>query len=101
MDDILTEIIDDLKCPLTGLIFKNPVIASDNIVYEANELAKFIIKKKNNISPKTGHKITKIIKIIALKNTINDLVATYPYLEKYRYTEEISNDSESLLKNYY
>ena len=57
----VTELHDQLKCPITDKIMLDPVIASDNYTYEREAIQR-IIDSANPISPKTGEKLTKELK---------------------------------------
>jgi len=48
-----------LKCPLTGLIFCEPVLAEDGHFYELMSIKNYLIK--NDTSPNTKEKMGKLI----------------------------------------
>ena len=66
-----------LKCPLTGLIFCEPVLAEDGHFYELMSIKNYLIK--NDTSPITKEKMGKLImhsKI--MKNMVDEFLTNNP-----------------------
>lgn len=83
----MNELIDLLKCPLTGKIFLNPIIGNDNKIYERSEY----IKVSENVY------LFNLTKIYPIINLINILVDKYPHLDSDRY--KINNVGNLFIEN--
>ena len=77
-------IIENLKCPISHQIFRNPVVAMDGITYEKEEIIKWFRKKST--SPMTG------------KNISNTLIDNYCIKS---IIEHVVNMNKELLKDQY
>lgn len=73
-----------LTCPLSKKIFRNPIIADDECVYETYELYKYV-KENNNNSPLTKKPIKEYYSIFPLKYFIDELEKINKYIENNRY----------------
>lgn len=63
----------DIRCPITGMIMKDPVTADDGILYERDAIEDWF--KENNTSPKTRQKNSKnVTSVLAIKNYIEEYV---------------------------
>lgn len=73
------ELLLPFICPITKLIFVNPVILSDGYTYEW-EYALKLLAKQNPISPFTNEPLDKniILPNRALKDAINIFLKMYP-----------------------
>lgn len=66
-----------LTCPLTKLIFCDPVIAEDGYIYEETAINNHLLK--NNTSPITGDKMGNIIiKSVNIKRMVSEFLILYP-----------------------
>lgn len=64
-------------CPITKLIFFEPIIAEDGIIYEEKALLDWF--KKSDISPTTGKKILKTyFKPIQFRDELNNFLLKNP-----------------------
>ena len=89
----------DIRCPITGMIMKDPAVAQDNIIYERDAIEDWF--KGHNTSPHTRQAITKeVIPVLSIKNYIEDYVKKHselkdevyvPILSHGRYKKEIDN----------
>lgn len=80
-------IVHNIYCPITRMIFLNPVNAQDGYVYEEKAIKKWFSTK--NTSPMTGKIIEKIINpVYPIKSMITEILNQYPKLEKEQYVEE-------------
>lgn len=76
--------IENLICPITQEIFKDPVVADDQIIYERDAIEDWLLK--NNISPITRHRMTNIlISTNFIKNLVNIALCKYPELKELQY----------------
>ncbi len=75
---------DNYICPITKLIFKDPVVAEDGQVYERTAIIKWF--RSNNISPLTRNVISeKVYPLFFLKNEIVSYLDKHPDLKKDQY----------------
>src|SRR3990170_3542642 len=115
-------------CPLTKLIYDEPVVADDGYIYEFMAIDSWF--KSSNVSPSTGKKVGKnLIKLIEFKNLVHDYMQEHQELhymwfkkrkpfnlfrdqfrkqliskewqELYNYTSIILNDYFEIAKNDY
>lgn len=70
--DVITNLEDDLCCPITRQIFNNPVIIDDGFTYEKKWIKKWL--KNNNKSPMTNQKLKSKICIpnYSIKKLVDD-----------------------------
>lgn len=72
-----TALLQYLTCPLTKLIFCDPVLADDGYFYEFMAIKNHL--NRNNVSPVTGEKIgTLLLRATSLKKMADEFVATNP-----------------------
>jgi ankyrin len=80
--------INQLICPITQFIIKDPVIAEDGIVYEKDAITEWL--SKNDTSPMTRKKISKkLVDCMVIKNLISDLIKLHPDLADRQYAYSI------------
>ena len=66
-------------CPITKMIFLQPVMADDGIIYEEHAIRDWYAHN-NNTSPITKEKMSDTLKpILAIKNTIDEYLKIYPH----------------------
>jgi len=81
-------------CPISKLIFKDPVSSADGHIYERTAIEEWF--KLHNISPVTGLVIsTQIHPIYFLKTEIKEYLEKNPHLKKDQYTKDF--DPEEIL----
>lgn len=86
---LIDTFINKLRCPLTGKLFFEPIIADDGNIYEKDALINILIHN-NGIIPNTGNKINNIGNIVwQLKTLIGLILENYDYIKKELY---IKND---------
>lgn len=94
---------DLLVCPITKLIYKDPVLAEDGYIYEYDAIKIHLLNK--NTSPTTGLTITKnLIRVYPIKKYIDGLLKLKPDLKSSQYISKkpfITNKLEiiNILKN--
>lgn len=72
-----TDLLKYFTCPITKLIFCDPVLAEDGHLYEYMAIKNYF--NKNTISPITGGRIgTLLIKATGFKKMVDEFVLTYP-----------------------
>ena len=75
---------DKYICPITKLIFKDPVVTAEGHIYERTAIKRWF--KSNNISPLTGNIISaKVYPVLFLKNEIACYLEKHPDLKKEQY----------------
>ena len=83
----MTEFIKLISCPVTKKIFCTPVMASDNIIYEAEIAFKLI--EDGKVSPITNELLEPDIKIVInLKSLIDIFIRHFQGLKEHRYRSE-------------
>ncbi|ARF11037.1 U-box domain protein [Hokovirus HKV1] len=89
-------ILEEFKCPITRLLFLEPVLADDNIIYEKEAITKWLAT--NNKSPMTRQNISKkLIEVKNIKNVINNLIKQDPSLINEQYiiiNDHMKNENE-------
>ena len=86
---LIDTFINKLRCPLTGKLFLEPIIADDGNIYEKDALINILIHN-NGIIPNTGNKINNIGNTVwQLKTLIDLILQNYDYIKKELY---IKND---------
>ena len=73
------EFLTALKCPLTGLIFKTPVL-HDSCVYEKEMLELYIKHKKKLPNGKVYNYVFASIIVVPLKSFIKTVIEKNPHL---------------------
>jgi len=72
-----TSILQYLTCPITKLIFSDPVMAEDGYIYENLAIKHYLTR--NNTSPVTGEKISSYLtKAVQLKMMIGEFIGRHP-----------------------
>ena len=72
-----TDLLKYFTCPITKLIFCDPVLADDGYFYECMAIKNYL--NKNTISPITGTKVgSLLIKANGFKKMVDEFIATYP-----------------------
>jgi hypothetical protein len=81
--------VDSLRCPLTQLIYKKPVVLSDGHTYEYDYVMEYI--QKNKISPITREavNIDEIYPNKYLEQIIQRYISLYPELKEEQYTRSL------------
>ena len=80
-----------LFCPITRLIFRNPVIASDGQTYELFALKKCM--ETSHKSPLTNLPINKeCYPAYIVKHFVEELLTMHPELKEEQYKEEFDED---------
>lgn len=79
-------ILERLTCPITHLLFLEPVMADDGFVYEKSHLKLWFERSAKPNSPMTGLPLqsTKLRKCVPMKLMINDLLEKNPELEQFK-----------------
>ncbi len=93
--EILTieDLVKKLKCPLSGKIFKNPVLASDGKLYEEDELLfHFYNGNKLGLSP-------EYTRVTPISSLVTYLIRKYPDLAKGVYAPEKGKFAGNFLFN--
>lgn len=67
------EVVQQFKCPLSGQIMKDPVLAEDGIVYERSAITRFLADHED-ISPSTHEVIVPLLRSVANLAAINRLL---------------------------
>lgn len=99
-------LLAELSCSITLMIYKHPVVTSDGQIYEKEAITGWL--KKHSTSPNTGKRITKkLIDIPFVKNKVSELLKKYPHLITEQYVNEIvkviskSTKLQYILQPYY
>lgn len=67
----------DLTCPITGQLFKDPVLADDGFIYEREGITTHF--KYKTTSPFTGKEMKRIlISALFIKNIVNKYLESNP-----------------------
>lgn len=75
-----TDLQLNIRCPITCMIMKEPVVAADNIIYEKDAIDDWF--KENDNSPYSRKVIEKkTFLVLAVKNYIEDYIKKHPDLE--------------------
>ncbi len=75
----------DIRCPITGMIMADPVVAEDSIIYEKDSIEDWF--KEKTTSPMTRQEIgNQLIPVLMIKNYIEDYVKKHPELKDEVYT---------------
>lgn len=76
--------VEYLSCPITQEIFKDPVVADDQILYERDAIEDWLCN--NKISPTTREPISKILTSCAFMQKLVELtINLYPELKEQQY----------------
>src|SRR5580658_7088678 len=87
---IVTELIQDInngiKCPISKQIIRNPVVASDGYIYECNEIESWL--KSHSTSPVTNLQLTSksLYPCFPVRSIMNTFLETYPEKKEDQYT---------------
>ena len=77
-------------CPITKMIFYDPVVAEDEFIYERDAISSWF--KNNSISPITGKPISKnIVSVIPIKNMIKEYLEKHPVEKKNQYKPDLTH----------
>jgi ankyrin repeat protein len=101
-EEEINEIVENIKCPITHAIFKNPVRANDNITYERTSILEWL--KNKNTSPCTRAEIFDLTDNVDMKELIDIFLLKYPdYLkEQYDYKDsflDFKDECKKYVKN--
>lgn len=90
---------NDLRCPITGEILLEPIIASDGHVYEKQALEAWLSEK--NTSQMTREKIIKHDYNINIfyKNMIQKMISQYPELKNEQYGKDNNHEHNQHIIN--
>lgn len=82
----MEQIIDDhIRCPITRMIYMQPVVAGDGHVYEKEAILKWVLE--NNTSPMTTINISsKVMECIKIKKFVTDYLELHPEKKEEQYT---------------
>jgi len=84
----LLELLEQIRCPISGRIYKIPVLSNDGEIYEEDVLLKLISENKD--SPITNQKLDyNISRIYSLQNLIDIYLDRYPFLKDQVYNNTI------------
>lgn len=85
--------IDMITCPISKLIYKNPVLAMDGHIYEEIAIEEWFRKK--NTSPLTNNEIsTTLIPVYKIKQLADTICEKYPHLKKERSSNNHMDNKE-------
>ena len=80
IDHQSSDTVIDIRCPITGMIMKEPVLAQDSIMYEQDAIKDWFKEKKT--SPMTREEINKqVTPVLLIKNYIEDYVKKHQELK--------------------
>ena len=99
-------------CPLTKLIFAEPVVAADGYIYEEMAIKEWL--KESYLSPKTGETMnSRLVKVHTFKALVDKFMEEHPelyeqkflvkkpyYLFKNEFVNELQNKNFGNLKDY-
>jgi len=94
---------EQLFCPLTKLLFYDPVVAGDGHVYEHLAIKEWL--KDNNTSPITGYKMGyKLVRVETIKKMVDDFIEKSPDMSSQQFIRKrpfylFKNDFIDALKN--
>lgn len=87
----IDDLVDKLRCPISGKLFLEPVVASDGKLYES-DIVLDIYLNKNGVSPITDQEITSIsTSVWQIKTLIRMLLENYDYLKDELYVRSEVN----------
>jgi hypothetical protein len=78
-------LLDFLQCPISGLIFKNPVKTLDGHTYEHTEICKWLTTKKTSPLTREKLKSTQLTVDNNMKSLVSEYLSKYPQFEKEQY----------------
>ena len=85
MEEKSSDPIIDIRCSITGMIMKKPVLAQDSIIYEEDAINDWL--KEHNTSPCTRQIISEeVISVLTIKNYIEDYIKKHQELKDEVYT---------------
>jgi ankyrin repeat protein len=88
--------VEYLSCPITQEIFKDPVVADDQIVYERDAIEDWFWK--NNISPTTRERISRnLASCIFMQRIVGRAIEMYPELKDQQYNVSDSDRIATLI----
>ncbi len=104
--------LEHYVCPLTKLIFAEPVVATDGYIYEEMAIKEWL--KGNKTSPTTGENMTtKLVKVHTFKSLVDKFMEEHPelyerkflvkkpyYLFKNEFINELESKNFGNLKDY-
>ncbi|KAL9656392.1 hypothetical protein ABK040_005158 [Willaertia magna] len=74
--------VETITCPISMMIFMDPVVAVDNRTYERETFKRWCAKKSEIISPVTGQKIsTKVVNDVVIRNKAKLYIERRIYLK--------------------
>ncbi len=86
--------VDQFICPITNLIFRDPVTTDDGTTYEKDAIEEWLTKNKT--SPTTGIDVSKkLTGCRIVKNLIDALIKAHPELEEQQYVMSIDKIIET------
>jgi hypothetical protein len=90
--------IEDITCPITGQIFRNPVIAYDGIIYERDAIVEWFKRSytspiRNNVTVKS----TNVYPVQLMKNMVDGYLKLHPQSEVYEKTSFDYNELMGIL----
>ena len=89
---------ENIRCPITGQIYRHPVIIEDGNTYEKCVIEKYL--EKNNISPMTRELLEskKMISNRIAITLIEEIIKVNPKIEEERYERYNYNDIYTEIK---
>jgi hypothetical protein len=79
-----TEFLDKFRCPISRLVFNEPVIAQDGHIYERDCIEEWFRNKKT--SPITRQNLnTNLLPVVPIKNMIDETIKIDPKLRELQY----------------
>jgi hypothetical protein len=90
---------NNLNCPITQLIFLEPVILNTGITYEFEAIVEWMKQKKT--CPTTNKKIKSLSKNMLIKNIVEDYISKNKNTEQYKKTNHNLdyNNCDNFLNN--
>jgi len=95
VDEIDETLIESLKCPITSMIMRIPVIAKDGVTYEKQAILKWLSQLSSEGKPLTSPMTRKIItKVLRPNRLVGDIIANFAKKYGDRITSEMYPVSE-------
>lgn len=83
---------NDVTCPISKMIFNQPVTANDGFTYERHSIDQILNGDRSKISPITREPLTGYCENKFMSNVVNNLLSEHPEFKQLQFEDKFYND---------